>query len=106
MADPGRSTGRLLFDQALAGGAQATGVSCGLSVGATADIVALDGGHISLEGRFGDAVLDSWIFGAPRGGVASVWRAGRLVVRQGRHVARDAIAKRFRKAMMELTADW
>ncbi|MGK2257556.1 MAG: formimidoylglutamate deiminase, partial [Brevundimonas sp.] len=104
MADPGRSTGRLLFDQALAGGAQATGVSCGLSVGAAADIVALDGGHISFEGRFGDAVLDSWIFGAPRGGVASVWRAGRLVVRQGRHVARDAIEARYRQALKAVLA--
>jgi formiminoglutamate deiminase len=104
MADPDRSTGRLLFDQALAGGAQATGVSCGLSVGAAADIVALDGGHISFEGRFGDAVLDSWIFGAPRGGVASVWRAGRLVVRQGRHVARDAIEARYRQALKAVLA--
>ena len=104
MADPDRSTGRLLFDQALAGGAQATGVSCGLSRGAAADIVALDGGHIGFEGRFGDAVLDSWIFGAPRGGVASVWRAGRLVVRQGRHVARDAIEARYRQALKAVLA--
>jgi cytosine/adenosine deaminase-related metal-dependent hydrolase len=44
-------------------------------------------------------LLDSWIFGAPAGAVASVWRAGRQVVRDGRHVAREAIEARYRKAL-------
>ncbi|MDQ1153668.1 formimidoylglutamate deiminase [Brevundimonas sp. SORGH_AS_0993] len=99
MADSARSTGRALFERALAGGAQAAGAAGGLAVGAPADIVVLDTRGIAFAGRSGDAILDSWIFGAPGGAVGSVWRAGREVVRNGRHVARDAIEDRYRRAL-------
>ncbi len=99
MADPERSTGRALFDRALAGGVQATGAASGLSVGASADIVSLDTSGVAFGGRSGDAVLDSWIFGAPTGSIRSVWRAGREVVKDGRHIARDGIEARYRKAL-------
>ncbi|WP_269218849.1 formimidoylglutamate deiminase [Brevundimonas vesicularis] len=99
MADPERSTGRALFDRALAGGVQATGAASGLSVGASADIVSLDTSGVAFAGRSGDAVLDSWIFGAPTGSIRSVWRAGREVVKNGRHIARDGIEARYRKAL-------
>lgn len=99
MADPERSTGRALFDRALAGGVQATGAASGLSVGASADIVSLDTSGVAFAGRSGDAVLDSWMFGAPTGSISSVWRAGHEVVKNGRHVARDGIEARYRKAL-------
>lgn len=99
MADPERSTGRALFDRALAGGVQATGAASGLSVGASADIVSLDTSGVAFAGRSGDAMLDSWIFGAPTGSIRSVWRAGREVVKDGRHIARDGIEARYRKAL-------
>jgi formiminoglutamate deiminase len=99
MADPERSTGRALFDRALAGGVHATGAASGLSVGASADIVSLDTSGVAFAGRSGDAVLDSWIFGAPKGSIRSVWRAGREVVKDGRHIARDGIEARYRKAL-------
>ena len=44
-------------------------------------------------------MLDSWIFGAPTGSIRSVWRAGREVVKDGRHIARDGIEARYRKAL-------
>lgn len=104
LARPGQSNGRALFDAALAGGSAALGVAGdGLKAGAAADFVALDGGHVSLAGKQGDAVLDAWIF-ANGTRVDGVWVHGRKVVADGRHVARDAIAKRFRAAMTELTA--
>jgi len=99
MADPGRSTGRVLFERALAGGTQATGAASGLTVGGSADIVSLDTRSAAFAGRSGDAILDSWIFGAPTGSIGSVWRAGREVVRDGRHVARDAVETRYRRAL-------
>ncbi|WP_235560435.1 formimidoylglutamate deiminase [Brevundimonas sp. Leaf363] len=99
IADGGRSTGRALFDRALAGGAQAGGVEAAIAVGAPADIVALDTRGSVFAGRSGDAVLDSWIFGAPTGSVASVWRAGKQVVRDGRHIDRPAIEARYRRAL-------
>lgn len=98
-ADPDRSTGRALFERAVAGGAQATGAASGLVVGAAADVVSLDTRGIAFAGRSGDAVLDSWIFGAPSGSIGSVWRAGREVVKDGRHVARAAIQARYRRAL-------
>ncbi len=104
MADSDRSTGRALFESALAGGAQAGGVSGGLAVGQAADIVSLDTRRFAFAERSGDAVLDSWIFGAPSGSIASVWRAGREVVRHGRHVARDAIEARCRAALKVVLA--
>ena len=99
MADGTRTTGRALFDRALSGGQQATGVTGGLAVGQPADIVGLDTSGIAFEGRSGDAVLDSWIFGADRDAIRSVWRRGEQVVVDGRHVARDAIESRYRKAL-------
>ena len=108
MADATRSTGRALFDRALAGGAQATGSQAGIAVGLPADIVALDTRRIAFEGRSGDAVLDSWIFagggGGDRAAIRSVWRRGRQVVIEGRHIARDAIETRYRKALTTVLA--
>lgn len=98
LARDGRSTGRTLFDRSLAGGAQALGVQpAELAVGASADIVALrgDGGGVS-----GDALLDRWIFA--QGKVDAVWRAGRQVVRDGRHVGRAAIAARYGQTLRRL----
>lgn len=98
MADATRSTGRALFDRALSGGQQATGAAAGFAVGMPADIVELDVSGIGFAGRQGDAVLDSWIFGGERA-IRSVWRRGKRVVADGRHIARDAIEARYRKAL-------
>ena len=102
----GASTGRSLFDAALAGGAQALGCgstgACGLVAGQSADLFTLDPTHAALVGRSGDALLDSWIFGTRSSPIDRVWRHGRCVVRGGRHVARDAIEARFRAAVQRL----
>lgn len=96
---PGRSTGASLFAGALAGGARATGAPAGLRAGAPADVLGLDAGHPALIGRNGDAVLDSWIFSSAPGLVADVWRAGRPVVEDGRHLRRGPIVERYRRAL-------
>ncbi len=98
MADAERSTGRALFERALAGGRQATGADGGIAVGMAADIVELDTGAVGFAGRRGDAVLDSWIFSGERA-IRSVWRRGRKVVAEGRHIGRDAIEARYREAL-------
>ncbi len=98
LARDGFSTGRTLFARALAGGAQALGAEpAELVAGAPADIVALAGDG---EGATGDALLDRWIFA--QGSIDAVWRAGRQVVRDGRHVARDAITARYRDTLRRL----
>ena len=97
------SVGGTLFAAALAGGAQALGVeAAGFSVGAPLDALSLDRGHLSLIGRRGDALLDGWIFGARGEAIDGVWRAGRKVVSGGRHVAKAAIAERYRRVLGRL----
>lgn len=105
LATPGHSTGRRLFEAALAGGAQAAGRNAGrIAPGALADLMTLDDAHIDLAGRIGDTALDSWIFAGDDRMVRDVWAAGRHMVREGRHIARDAITRRYRDAMAMLRA--
>ena len=99
LAAPGGSTGRALFAGALAGGAAALGVEAGLATGQAADFVSLKARHgLDLAG---DALLDGWIF-ANGADVDCVWVNGRKQVAGGRHVAREAIGRRFSAAMRAL----
>ena len=103
-SDDAASTGRALFDRALAGGSQALGVAGGLAEGNAADIVSLDAEHVGLAGRSGDALLDSWIFGAIGSPVDCVWTRGRKVVTDGKHHNAASVASRFRKRLEGLLA--
>jgi formimidoylglutamate deiminase len=98
------STGRWLYQQALEGAGQALGVRAGLAVGAPADLLELDPDHVSLHGRSGDSLLDSALFAARNGAVRAVWRNGRELVREGRHLNRDAIQTRYRAALDRILA--
>jgi formimidoylglutamate deiminase len=98
-----RSTGRLLWEEAARGGAQAAGRPSGaIAVGNWADLVALDTGDLRLEGLAGDQLLDAFVFAGRDGLVSDLWSAGRHIVREGRHVAREAVATRFRATMHRL----
>ncbi len=103
LATPERSTGRRLYDAILAGGAVAAGRETGvIRPGLWADLVTLDAGHVDLDGREGDTVLDTFVFAGDDRMVRDVWSAGRHMVREGRHVAHDAIAAAYRAALREL----
>ena len=103
-AAPGASTGGDLLRGALVGGAQALGAAAEIAVGRSADFVTLDPHHPSLTGAHGDGWLDGWIFAAGRAGIDSVWRRGRQVVADGRHVARAAITARYAATLAGLLA--
>ncbi len=104
-ATPDRSTGRVLFEGAVQGGAQAAGrQSGGIRVGDWADMLALDMTVVDLEGRQGDDILDALIFAGDDRMVRDVWSAGRHVVTDGRHVARGAIEASYRRVMAGLRA--
>ncbi len=95
--------GRVLLDAAWAGGAQASGRALGrIAPGARCDLVELDAGHPGLVGQAGDALLDAWIFSGQGNPVRSVFVGGRCVVRDGRHIDREAIGAGFSRAMKEL----
>ncbi len=102
LAEAGRSTGRVRFEGAVRGGAQAAGRGSGIAVGAWADLLALDMAAVDLEGRAGDGILDAWIFAGDDRMVAEVWSAGRHIVTGGRHVARGAVVARYRGVMARL----
>jgi len=101
----GRSTGRTLFDHALAGGSRALAqAAVGLASGARADIVTLDTAHPSLAGRQGDAAIDGWIFAAGSGAIDCVWAGGHKVVESGRHRLRQTAREHFNAAIRRLVA--
>jgi formimidoylglutamate deiminase len=103
LATPALSTARRLWEASCRGGAQAAGRAAGaIAPGLWADLVAFDMEHPDLEGLAGDTVLDAFAFAGDSGMVRSVWSAGRPVVREGRHVARDAIVAGYRDAVRGL----
>lgn len=99
LVDAGRSTGRALYEGAIAGGNRALQGNCALQAGADADFLSLNVSAVPYLSE--DQILDSWIF-ADNVTVDCVWSAGRKTVEQGRHINRDRIEMRFRKAMQEL----
>ena len=98
-----KSTGRMLFEAAAQGSAQAAGRGRGvIAVGEWADLLALDGSHIDLDGRQGDDLLDAYIFAGNDRMVSDVWSAGRHLVTQGRHIRHDQIKAAYRAALRDL----
>lgn len=105
LAEVARSTGRLLWEGAARGGAQAAGRASGaIAVGMWADLLAPDMGDLRLEGFQGDGLLDAFLFAGRDGLVSDLWSAGRHIVAQGRHKDRDPVAARFRATMRKLRA--
>lgn len=103
LATADRSTGRVLYEGAVQGGAQAAGRAAGaIAPGLWADLVALDGGDVDLAGLGGDDLLDAWIFAAGDRVVDRVWAAGRTVVEAGRHAKHDEIARRYQAVAARL----
>ena len=101
--EAGRSTGRSLYEGALAGGAQALGRRIGaLAPGRRADIVVLDADHPDLAGRRDDAWLDAYVFVAGGQMVQTVLVGGATLVSEGRHHARATIEGHYRKVVMRL----
>lgn len=104
-AEADRSTGRVLFDGALSGGAQAAARNAGvIRPGALADLLALDTSSIMLEGKHWDECLDSFVFAGDDRLVQHVWSAGRHVVVDGKHGQRGSIVSRYRATMNSLRA--
>ena len=99
LADKEASTGGTLYRRALAGGAQATQGTTGIAAGQAADFVSLETNDLTYAGRSDDALLDSLVFAGPKRAIRTVWRRGRVVVENGRHVGREQIEARYRRAL-------
>ncbi|WP_299738491.1 formimidoylglutamate deiminase [uncultured Roseobacter sp.] len=102
-ATQAQSTGRVLFDAVVSGGAQAAARGRGgLQPGAWADMLALDGTAPDLVGREGDTILDSFIFAGDQRMIRDVWSAGRHLVQDGKHVHHRAICDRYVRTLAKL----
>jgi len=98
-----RDVGQYLWQAALRGGAQAAGRKVGaLAVGLRADLLVLDDSHPNLDCVRDEEVLGRFLFCGNDNLVRDVLCGGRWVVQGGRHVAQDAIARRYRDAVNEL----
>lgn len=99
------SVGHALYTGAARGGARALGRDAGeIAEGRLADLVAIDRSHPTLCALTDDQLLDGLCFAAPDGLVTDLWSAGRHVVKQGRHIARDQIIAAYRSAIAGLLA--
>jgi formimidoylglutamate deiminase len=102
-AREGRSTGRSLYDNALAGGARALGRRVGaIEPGHRADLVVLDASHPDLLAVSGDRWIDAYVFVTGRAAIDTVLVGGKTLVSGGRHLHRDAIGARYARAMARL----
>lgn len=92
-----------LWQDALAGGAQAAGRAVGaLEAGRRADLLVLDSAHPNLEGALDADVMGRLVFCGNDNLVRDVLAGGRWVVQGGRHMAQDTIARRYRQAINQL----
>ena len=99
------STGLQLYRKALIGGAKALNRPSGeISVGLWADLVALDTASDQLCALSPAQTIDGFIFSGDKDVITDLWSAGRHCVKQGQHIQRDTIAKRYRSVMTKLSA--
>jgi formimidoylglutamate deiminase len=92
-----------LWQDALLGGAQAAGRPVGALVqGRRADLLVLDAAHPNLDGVRESEVLGRLVFCGNDNLVRDVLAGGRWVVQGGRHMAQEAIGRRYRQALQQL----
>ena len=100
-----RDVGDYLWQAALQGGALATGRRVGLlEAGRRADLLVLDEHHPNLDGVSESEVLGRVVFCGNDNLVRDVLCGGRWVVEDGRHMAQDEVAGRYRQALRDLRA--
>lgn len=92
-----------LWQDAVKGGAQAAGRPVGaLAAGLRADLLVLDAAHPNLDGVSDTDVLGRLLFCGNDNLVRDVLAGGHWVVQRGRHVAQEAIGRRYRQAIQGL----
>jgi len=102
-----KSTGRVLFEGAVRGGAQAAKRASGEIIeGGWADLIGISTNNPWLSNRQGDTALDSLIFGGHGNDcIEHVWSAGRHMVSNGLHSDRERIMRAFQSTVEQLGQD-
>jgi formimidoylglutamate deiminase len=102
-ATPDQSTGRVLYESALRGGAQALQRKTGsIAVGRQADLIALNLQSPAMVAVENDGWLDAWIFADDDSLITDVWSCGTRWVSDGRHINRESISNRYLDTMKKL----
>lgn len=102
---PGGSTGRRLFDAAVAGGAQAAGRRTGqIAPGYIADLIALTPDSPWMAHSSGDRVLDGLIFAGNDNLIRDVWVGGKRVIEGGQHILETSARAAFKVMMNDLVS--
>ena len=78
------------------------GVTGGIAVGASADLISLDPDHVAMIGRTRDGWIDALVFAGGRAAIDRVWRHGACVVEGGRHRARATVEARYCETLRRL----
>jgi formimidoylglutamate deiminase len=105
LARDGESSGLVLYQAALSGGAQALAQPVGaIAVGRRADLLVLDGDDPALAEQAPSNLLDAAIFGPARHVVRDVMVAGRWVIGEGHHADEETVLTRYRQTMKRLLA--
>jgi len=97
------STGEMLYQQALNGGAQALGQPVGsLRVGARADWLVLDNNNPFVAASQPSVLFDRWLFGNTNEMIRDVMVAGKWVIRDGKHRDELDVASEFTQTLKML----
>lgn len=99
----GQSTGGTIFRAALKGSA-VLGVNSGIAPALAADFFSLNVDHSSLIGKNDDELLDAFVFACGKNAIDCVWRFGKKLVTDGRHVKRDHILESYAPVLRKLIA--
>jgi formimidoylglutamate deiminase len=100
-----QSTARSLLDAVLGSNTRSLAHAAGtISVGACADLVALNREHPLLAERDADDCLAAWIFSAGRACVRDVFVGGTQVIDKGQHAAQQTTFTRYQQALRTLAA--
>lgn len=103
LAGQSGSTGEMLYQQALTGGAQALGQPIGvLDVGARADWLVLDHQNPFVATSASSALFDRWLFGNTQALIRDVMVAGHWVIRDRHHASEQITSEAFIKTLKAL----
>ena len=102
------SVGETLWGDALYGGALSAGQAIGAIAGGDeatrADLLVLDDAAPQFAGRDAEHLIDTLIFAGNRNLVRDVMVNGQWRVRDGRHIERERIARRYRETVEKLAS--
>ena len=98
-----KSSGRIIFDQSLAGGSRALQINNGkIENGYCADLLSLSIDNLELDGLVGDKILDYFIFASKGNLINKVWKKGKCLVNDGKHIDCELISSKYQKTIRKL----